>query len=400
MVETTWPRSGEASPALRQGGLQMTRVGIIGAGRYGRFLLETLQAVEGVTVTAVVGSVEATAQATAARYGIPYWSADYRAMLAQAPVDLVVVASPPHLHAEMAAAALAAGKHVLLEKPPALSLADCDRLCRLAADGGRVVAVDYHMRFNPLYRAVGRLVATRALGALTRVAVDNLASDEPLAPSHWFWDPARSGGIFVEHGVHFFDVFEQLLGRPAVLLARTYQRPDGPVDRAFCAVEYPGAVFATFCHSFDRPYEIERTTVRLVFDRGVVELHGWVPLRLEGVALLEEDEIPSLVEALGADAVRATGQYDRNLMGKGRTLFRPWTVELHQALPGTKEDVFRRAVAALVVDVLDAIAQGRPPAVALTSATGSLATALECAQQAARAAAAAPPTARGARDMA
>ncbi|MDR7555203.1 MAG: Gfo/Idh/MocA family oxidoreductase [Armatimonadota bacterium] len=260
----------------------MTRVGIIGAGRYGRFLIETLRTVEDVTLTAVVGSVEATAQATAARYGIPYWSADYRAMLAQAPVDLVVVASPPYLHAEMAAAALAAGKHVLLEKPPVLTLADCDRLCRLAADAGRVVAVDYHMRFNPLYRAVGRLLATRALGALTRVAVDNLASDEPLAPSHWFWDPARSGGIFVEHGVHFFDVFEQLLGRPAVLLARIYQRPDGPVDRAYCAVEYPGAIFATFCHSFDRPYEIERTVVRLVFDRGVVELHGWVPLRLEG----------------------------------------------------------------------------------------------------------------------
>jgi predicted dehydrogenase len=360
----------------------MVRVGIIGAGRYGRFLIETMLGVDGVALTAVVGSVDATARATAARYGIPYWTADYRTMLREAPADLVVVASPPHLHVEMAADALAAGKHVLLEKPPALSVADYERLCRLAADAGRVVAVDYHMRFNPIYRAVGRLVAVRALGDLTRVAVDNLASDEPLAPSHWFWDPARSGGIFVEHGVHFFDIFEQLLGHPTVLWARSYRRPDGVADRAYCAVEYPGGVFATFCHSFDRPYEIERTVVRLVFDRGVVDLHGWVPLRLEGVALLEEDEIPALAQVLGAEAVRATGQYERNLMGKGRTLFRPWAVEMAWTLPGTKEDVFRRAVGALVADVAEAITTGRTPTAALESAAGSLATAEECAKRA------------------
>ncbi|MDR7482068.1 MAG: Gfo/Idh/MocA family oxidoreductase [Armatimonadota bacterium] len=358
----------------------MVQIGVIGAGRYGRFLIETLRGVEGAAVTAVVGSVEATARATAEQYGIPMWTADYRQMLEAAPVDLVVVASPPYLHVEMAEAALAAGRHVLLEKPPALSLADLERLQALADRAGRVVAVDYHMRFNPLYRAVHRLRTAGVLGALTRVAVDNLASDEPLAPSHWFWDPARSGGVFVEHGVHFFDILEQVLGHPAVLLARTYRRDGGPADRAYCAVEYPDGILATFWHAFDRPYQIERTTVRLVFDRGVVELHGWVPLRLAGHALLEEEEIPALAAAVGADAVRAVEQYDRNLMGKGRTLFRPWLVEIARVLPGTKEETFRRAVADLVADVLAAVAAGRAPLTALATTAGSLRTALACAE--------------------
>ena len=67
-------------------------------------------------------------------------------------------------------------------------------------------------RYNPVYDAVDRLIQSGTLGELLHGSFENYASDENLPPEHWFWDRSKSGGIFVEHGVHFFDLFAGWLG--------------------------------------------------------------------------------------------------------------------------------------------------------------------------------------------
>ena len=67
-------------------------------------------------------------------------------------------------------------------------------------------------RYNPLYDVIAALIQTKCFGELLHGHFENDASDENLPPEHWFWDRSKSGGIFIEHGVHFFDTFAGWLG--------------------------------------------------------------------------------------------------------------------------------------------------------------------------------------------
>ena len=67
-------------------------------------------------------------------------------------------------------------------------------------------------RYNPLFSQIKELVDSKLLGDVLHGTFENYASDEGLGPDHWFWDRIKSGGIFVEHGVHFFDMFAGWLG--------------------------------------------------------------------------------------------------------------------------------------------------------------------------------------------
>ena len=120
-------------------------------------------------------------------------------------VELVAIATPPAGHAELTLAALRGGRHVFCEPPLATTLEDATEVLAAAAgpDAPRLT-VDHVLRRNPLYALLGRL-GQAVLGPPRRFALENLASDEHLGRDHWFWDREVSGGIQVEHGVHFFD---------------------------------------------------------------------------------------------------------------------------------------------------------------------------------------------------
>ena len=128
-------------------------------------------------------------------------------------VDVVYIATPPFLHHAQAMAALEAGKHVIVEKPLAMTVAQADELIAAARRRDRLLVANLMQRYNPLFDAVRRLVEARVLGEVLHGSFENYASDENLPAEHWFWDRAKSGGIFVEHGVHFFDLFAGWLGR-------------------------------------------------------------------------------------------------------------------------------------------------------------------------------------------
>jgi len=92
-------------------------LGIIGAGMYGKVLMRYFQQDERANIIWVNSASEATTKSAAEEFGVEKWSLDYRDILADPAVDAVVIATPPFLHAGQLEAALAAGKHVLLEKP-------------------------------------------------------------------------------------------------------------------------------------------------------------------------------------------------------------------------------------------------------------------------------------------
>jgi predicted dehydrogenase len=276
---------------------------MIGNGGFTHFLLESWRQIPDVTVTAIAARNEERLNATARTFDIPHtYSGEdgWKTMLAEAPVDIVIVATPPALHAEMTLAAIAAGKAVLCEKPLATTVADAEAVSRAVTENHAALAVNYVMRYNPLFHAVHAVIQEGLLGAAHRVDFTNLASDEGLPPDHWFWDLEQSGGILVEHGVHFFDVYGWLLGGQPIAVQgfRTVRPGTTQEDRVLASVFYASGATATYYHAFDRPSRLERQRGLIALDQGTMEIEGWIATRVNVDVAVSDAQAARLKELL------------------------------------------------------------------------------------------------------
>lgn len=285
--------------------------GLIGAGRFGRYAAGHYAGLDPIRLVAVADAEPERAREAAEALNIEP-SESPAALLARDDIELVHVAVPPDGHATAVRQALEAGKHVLCEKPLATDLAEAELLMDLAHERGLVLGINQVMRYTPLGELVKQIVDDKLLGEPIHGWFENEAQDETIEPGHWFWSPQRSGGIFIEHGVHFFDLFSWWLGTGEVACAAQHVRPGTQmIDQVQCLMRYEGAVPVTFYHGFVRPSRLERQELRLAFDRGTVRLFGWLATRLELDAVLDEPARTALEAVLPTDTSwRELEQYE------------------------------------------------------------------------------------------
>jgi predicted dehydrogenase len=149
----------------------------------------------------------------AERHGIPRTTTDWRELAADPEVDAVVIGTPNALHAEQAVACLEAGKHVLVEKPMARSLAEADAMLAAAARSGARLMVAHCWRFHTDVLALRARVAAGELGEVVKTRSYGVHAG--WGPSGWFTDPALAGGgALLDMGVHAIDTTRFLLGDP------------------------------------------------------------------------------------------------------------------------------------------------------------------------------------------
>ncbi len=326
-------------------------LGLIGPRGFGAFCTGAYHDAGVARVAAFAGRDPAVLAIAAAQYGVPQTYLNWRKMLSDPAVEAVHIVTPPDKHAEMAIAALRAGKHVFVEKPLATSNADADAILAAATEAGKVVGVNFVMRYDPLYQAVQTVAQNGWLGALTYIGFENYASDEGLGDDHWFWDMAASGGIFVEHGVHFFDIIGAIAGAPARnVLGRTWIRPDGTgkEDRVQALVTYENGIEASFYHAFNRPGALEKQTAHFAFERGHLTLHGWIPTSLELAAIVDEAGLVGLQTILPVETV-PDDAFPRTVRGNGRSLKVAHRVRVSQSLGGPTP-VYLKAVQDAMAD--------------------------------------------------
>lgn len=307
---------------------EQVRFAVIGAGGFARFAVAQFAKRPGARLVGVYDpSAESIGAFREAHPGTKVYETPAR-VVADPEVDLVYIASPPFLHHEQSLAALKAGKHVICEKPAAIELADGHELSRCAKDKGLLFVVNLMQRYNALYEAVERLIETQALGRFVHGFFENYASDEPLPPGHWFWDDAKSGGIFIEHGVHFFDMFEGWLGNGKVASAQRLERQGHPGiwDIAQCEVIYEGNAPVHFFHGFNQPRILDRQQMRLQFERGDITLEEWVPNRLVLHAACTRVECDQLKALFPAATMTILEQWDEPQHACGR--FKPIEFDL------------------------------------------------------------------------
>ena len=334
-------------------------LGLIGPRGFGAFCTGAYHDAGVARVVAFAGRDANALAETARLYGVSHTYTDWREMLRDPEVEAVHIVTPPDRHAEMARAALRAGKHVFVEKPLATSVADAAAILQAGSDAGKVVGINFVMRYDPLYQAVLAIARNGWLGALTHVGFENYASDEGLGDDHWFWDPASSGGIFVEHGVHFFDIIGAIAGAPARrVLGQTWTRGDGTgkEDRVQALVTYANGVEASFYHAFNRPGALEKQTAHFAFERGHVTLSGWIPTALSLTAIVDEDGLAGLQTVLPVE-IADDGDFPapgRTVRGNGKHFFAAHRVQARQSLGGPTP-VYLKAVQDAMADFAAAV---------------------------------------------
>ncbi len=362
-----------ARPAV-PAGPAVLRLGLVGCGAFARFSMAQYRQLPGVSVEAVADIDPAAAARAAAEFQVPALPAEQ--VLAAADVDLVYIATPPAMHHGQARAALVAGKHVLVEKPLATTLTDAQDLQDVAARHRRVCVANLVERYNPLADATKRVIESGRLGRLVHGVFLNEAADEGLRPEHWFWNRAISGGIFVEHGVHFFDLAAFWLGPGRVVSAVRGLRPtptgqrgasagveeqvlctcrhaSGPDGRGPTTPEPHGGVLFHFEHGFHQASRLDRQEMRLVFERGELRLFDWVPTHGIVRGLLDTAGIEELAAILPESSVRVVERCE----GEGRRIrgrFTPFEadalVEITFTTGMTKLGIYGQVVRDLAAD--------------------------------------------------
>jgi predicted dehydrogenase len=330
-------------------------LGIIGAGGFGLYALQHFAQIPGIRLVAMAGTHRAAAQAAARRFGIPDIE-DVDTLLGRADVDLVYIATPPFLHHPQALAALAAGKHVICEKPLAMTVEQADEMIVVARRSDRLLVANLMQRYNPLFGKISRLVRSRVLGEVLHGSFENYGSDENLPVNHWFWDRSKSGGIFIEHGVHFFDLFAGWLGEGRVEAAQAGVRPGTTMEEhVSCTLRYGETVLVDFYHGFHQAGRMDRQRLHLLFERGEVTLSEWIPTRAHLHAIVDETQSRELCELFPGARLDVSASYspkERQVRGRGEDLDVWQMIDLSYGDGTVKGHVYGELLRAMLTDQL------------------------------------------------
>jgi len=191
------------------------RVGIIGSQFEADIHAAAFQIMpEEAEVVAVASPTPGHPEALARKYGIPRVFRDYRQMLAEADIEMVTIAAPNYLHAQMTIDAAGAGKHVVCEKPLCMTLEEADAMIDTCRRQGVLLRYAEELFFTPKYVKAKRMADEGAFGKVYLVK----QSEKHFGPhAEWFWDVDRSGGgVLMDMGCHGIAFCWWFLGRPEI----------------------------------------------------------------------------------------------------------------------------------------------------------------------------------------
>ncbi len=285
-------------------------------------MIGAIRAQSGAEIGWVVSGSAEHAASYAEAHDIPRWTVDLAEALADPQVQAVYISSTNEKHHGQALAAIAAGKHVLCEKPMALSRSEAEEMIVAARDAGVVLAVNHHLRSSAAIRAIRRLLDDGALGQLRSMRIFHAVA-LPRNLYGWRLDqPAAGGGVIADITVHNADTARFLLQEdPQFVVAEKAMTGlgQGVEDSAMSVWTMPSGVMVYSHESFTHP-----------FARSGLEIHGSEgSLYARGVMQEGPDGAIELVTAQGSQPV----SYD-----------------------------WRGAYDAVVADFMQAAAEGRAPA--------------------------------------
>ncbi len=159
-------------------------------------------------------------------------------LIADPDVEAVFIALPTALHAAVTVAALNAGKHVLCEKPMALTVAECNRMVSAAEQSDRTLMIAQCIRFWPQYDLIRQHVQAGLIGDARFMTLRRLGSPPTYSSENWLLDGTKSGGAILDLHVHDVDFAHYLFGIPDEISARGTTGPSGAIDHVAATYAY------------------------------------------------------------------------------------------------------------------------------------------------------------------
>jgi predicted dehydrogenase len=225
------------------------RICMIGAGRVGKNHSRALARVPGGKIVALVDPVAETLAATGDEFGIEARFASLEEALDKVAFDAVIITTPTFTHRELALTAAAHGKHVFLEKPMALNLAECDAIIEGTRRAGVVLQIGFMRRFSPEFVAAMQRIEAGEIG---RPMMIKSTTNGPGLPPAWARDLRTSNGMLAEVNSHDWDSIRWLMGS-------NYERVYTEV------ANFKGAALGV-----DTPHFYDNAVVNMRFDSGAL----------------------------------------------------------------------------------------------------------------------------------
>jgi predicted dehydrogenase len=248
----------------------MINVAILGGGFMGQTHAGAWSALAGRARVVAVSSRSHERAARAAALCGAEATDDLYGPLERGDVDVADICLPTPQHREAAERAFAAGKHVLLEKPIALTLEDADAIVAAGERAGKLLVVGLVLRFWPEYVELRRIAASGELGR--PLAASALRLSPPPGWNDWMIDPARSGGVCVDLMVHDFDAVSAVLGLPRRVFARALRSgPHGAPQHCVAVVEHESGEAAAEGGLMQPDSYPFSSNLRVLCEGGVVE---------------------------------------------------------------------------------------------------------------------------------
>jgi predicted dehydrogenase len=225
------------------------RWGILATGGIARAFTSDL-VLNGFSVQAVGSRSQESADAFAAEYGIPTAHPSYEALVADPDVDIVYISTPHPFHADNAALALNAGKHVLIEKPITLNAREARGIMDLAKAKNLLVLEAMWTRFLPHMIRVREILAAGTLGDVHTLILDH-TQDLPDDPEHRINSLALGGGALLDLGIYPISFASDVFGRPETILASASFKDTGADAQVATIFRYPGGQIASTLSASD-----------------------------------------------------------------------------------------------------------------------------------------------------
>jgi UDP-N-acetylglucosamine 3-dehydrogenase len=225
------------------------RLALIGCGAIARRShLPAFKKIGDVDVVAFASRSHSSAEAAQSEWGSGLVVDDWRKVLDE-DIDAIDICAPNAFHAQMAISAAERGKHVLVEKPMATSVADADAMVAAALRNNVVLMPSQNVRFAGPFVAAAQLVASGRLGRVVglRAAFGHSGPQDWAPDASWFFDPALAGGgALLDLGIHMIDVLRAVVGEDIVeVSAMVNRRPEGVDEAAQVLMRFGGGAIGT-----------------------------------------------------------------------------------------------------------------------------------------------------------
>jgi UDP-N-acetyl-2-amino-2-deoxyglucuronate dehydrogenase len=355
--EAATPHSAQSGkPARRKGDLAKGfRIALVGCGRIARTHFQAIQRVEGLSLSAVCDTVAERAKAAGDEFQVP-WFTSYEQMLREAPCEVVALCTPSGLHPAQGILAAQHGKHVVSEKPMAITLRGADELVQACDAAGVQLFVVKQNRLNPaialLKRAVDRGRFGRIYLANCTVRWSRPQEYYDQAPWRGTWE--FDGGAFMNQASHYVDLIQWLVGPVESVVAKTatLERRIETEDTGVAVLRFrSGALGVIEVTMLTYPRNLEGS-ITILGEKGTVKIGGTAVNKVEHWTFAEYDDDDQLIQTASTNPPTVYGfgheAYYRNVLAVLRG----------EATPGTDGRAGRKSVE-LILGIYESAKTGR-----------------------------------------